>query len=302
LVIGFGEIGGTPGVKESMWRDTRKDLATVIRSHPRFAPAMQRFTSEYLDWRRNLGVLNKVLSNLGREHLLEHVMYFHFMRQDGEAENGATFERLAALSAARDLIGARAARSALALAQTAGFVVAGRSRDDRRMRVFEPTELLLHLTREAYALPLRILDELAPRLRICDRIASDPGYISHILARLGDAYLKSEFTPRPTTDPFQNVLRLEGGRPIVATAVNCHWRGRDLPTSQEIAWQFYVSPSQIRAVLKTAEAGGLMETGNRGRLIDAAPLTRAYVDATCYYLALYAHHAFDLDADAFADS
>jgi hypothetical protein len=284
-----------------MLRDRRKDLATAILRHPRTRSAVDRFTTDFLAWRQQLGVLNKVLSNLGREHLLEHVMYYHFLRDEGDVDTGATFERVTALSAARDHIGARAARSALALAQAAGFIVQTRSPNDKRLRIFEPTELLLHLTREAYALPFSILDTLAPELGICDRLMRDPNYLSFILSRLGDGYLRQEFTPRPTEDPYQNVLRLEGGRTIVATVVHCHWRGLALPTSQEMSWKYYLSPSQIRVVLKTAEDSGLIRTGSRGRLIDAETLSRAYIEATGYYLGLYAHHAFDLEAKVFAD-
>ena len=289
--------GSTDG---QMWPDRRIELAAALRAHPRLTPAVDHFNAEFLAWRRQLGVFNKVLSNLGREHLLEHLLYYHYLRDVADLESGATFERVAALSSARDHIGARAARSALALAQAAGFVVQARSSSDKRLRIFEPTELLLHLTREAYALPFSVLDALAPSLGICDRLVREPGYLPRILARLGEAYLKQEFTPRPTEDAFQNVLRLEGGRAIVGTAVNCYWRGRDLPTAHEIAWRFYVSPSQIRVVLKTAEDSGLIRTGSRGRLLDAEPLANAFVNATCYYLALYADHAFELEASVFA--
>ena len=65
---------------------------------------------------------------------------------------------------------------------------------------------------------------------------------------------------------------------ILTTAIDRHWRGDDLPTSQEISRQFYISPSQIRAVLKYAESLGLIRTAARGRLLDAGPLAEAYLD------------------------
>lgn len=294
------EYATDPASDDAIWRGQRKGLAAAIGSHPKYLPAVRRYTENYLNWRRGLGVMNKILSNIGREHLLEHLLYFHFRRVERQGEAGATFERLAALSAARDHIGVRAARSALGLAQTAGLITAGRGATDRRLRAFEPTEPLLRMTREAYALPFSILDDLVPSLGICKRLFDDSAFLPLILARLGDVYFKSEFTPRPPTDPFQNVLRLEGGRVIVGTAIQRHWSGLDLPTSQEIAWNYYVSPSQIRVVLKTAEGSGLIRTASRGRLIDAEPLAKAYADGTCDYLALYAQHAFNLDRAAFA--
>jgi hypothetical protein len=284
-----------------MRRPKSKALVTAIRKHPCLIDDTRRITTEYLNWRDQLGVHNKVLSNLGREHLLlEHTLYLHVVRGEAIAEHGATFERLAALSAARDDVGARATRTALRLAQIAGFVVQTRSPTDGRLRIFEPSDLLLETIRSAFLKTFRIFDELAPQLRIGARLAEEPDYLSAILIRLGRAFLKVPFRPDRKLTAFENLQHLEGGRPILATAVDCHWRGLDLPTSQEIARQFYVSASQIRAVLKQAESYGLIQTGARGRLIDAEPLVEAFLDARAALLAIYAEHAFDLDADAFA--
>jgi hypothetical protein len=282
-----------------MRRQKSEALAAAIRKHPRLIDDARRLAADYLDWRLRLGVHNKVMSNLGREHLLvEHTLYLHFVRGEPVAEHGATFERLAALSAARDGVGARATRSALRLAQIAGFVMQTRSPTDGRLRIFEPSALLLDYIRTAYAKTFRIFDDLAPDLRVSARLADEPDFLSAILTRLGRAFLKIQFQPDRKLSAFETLQHLEGGRPILATAIDCHWRGLDLPTSQEIARQFYVSASQIRAVLKQAESFGLIQTGARGRLINAEPLVEAYLDARAALLAIYAEHAFDLDVDS----
>ena len=56
-----------------MEREELKDLAERIRAHPRFQEAAARAIRDYLAWRIRLGVLNKLISNLGRERILERV-------------------------------------------------------------------------------------------------------------------------------------------------------------------------------------------------------------------------------------
>lgn len=281
-------------------RRESKELADAIRSHPHVVDAIRRFTADYLQWRARLGVLNKVLSNLGRERLLEHACYLHFTRGEPGNAHGATFERLAALAAARDQIGARATRSALRLAQIAGLLMQTRSPEDARLRIFEPSESLLAMTRDVYALAFRIFDDLAPGLDLSARVSRNPEFLSEVLTRLGRAFLRAEFHPQREPDVFNALLRLEGGRMILTTAIDRHWRGEDLPTSQELSRQFYISPSQIRAVLKNAESLGLIRTAARGRLVDAGPLAEAYLDTLSRFLAVFAEHAFAFEAQTFS--
>lgn len=282
-----------------MRRERPKELAAAIRSHPHFVDAVRRFTRDYLQWRARLGVVNKVLSNLGRERLLEHVAYLHFSRGEPGNAFGATFERLATLSATRDEIGARATRTALRLAQIAGLLLLTRSPEDARLRIYEPSETLLAMAREVYALTFRIFDDLAPGLALCARMREDPAFLAQVLAQLGRAFLKADFDPEGNPDVYNSLLRLEGGRMILSTAIERHWRGEDLPTAQEIARQFYISPSQIRAVLKQAESLNLIRTAARGRLLDAEPLAQAYFESVSRFLAVLAEHAFALEPTAF---
>ena len=274
-----------------------KEIAARCRGRPDFLPIAQRFTQDYLGWRAQLGVLNKLLSNIGREHVLEHLMYFHFSRASDE--RGATFERLAQLSAARDRLGSRAVRTALRLAHIARLVRAGRSPLDKRVQVYTPTDALLALTRDAYALAFRTLDRLLPGLESARRLEDDPAFLPLILDRMGRAYAGFEPRDGSVAHPIDDILRAEGGRPIMSLTVDCGWRGRDLPPAQDIARRYYVSASQTRAVLKMAQARGLIGVGARGRLEDAGPLTEVYLDTFALALAHFAHFGLELGEDSF---
>ena len=283
-----------------MWREELKELAETIRSHPQFPLANRRFATDFVAWRGGLGVLNKVLSNLAREHIFEHALYLHFARDPGDLDDGATFERLAALSESRDEIGARAVRTGLHLAQIAGLFILRRSRSDARQRIYEPTEPLIAMTREYSALAFQVLDDIAPNLNLSARIRHEHSLTPALLARMGEIYLNSEFRRHRDSDRLTNLMRLDGGRAVLAAVVDCHWRQIPLPTAQEFARLFYVSPSQIRAILKSAELHGLVRGASRGLIIDAEPLANAYLDAQARYLAFSMRYGLGLDRAALA--
>jgi hypothetical protein len=282
-----------------MRREELKDLAREIRAHPRFPEAVTRATEDYIAWRVRLGVLNKVISNLARERILEHLLYLHFARNPTAGDRGATFERLADLSGARDRIGARAVRTTLRLAQIAGHVVLTRSRDDGRLRIYEPAEALLAQAGEYYFITLGVLEDLTPQFRIRSRIRGEPGFLRDMFARIGRAYLAAELRPSAAASAYAEVLRLEGARPILATVVDCRLSRRDAPSAPELARRFHVSPSQTRAVLKTVEAHGLVEMGPRGRLVNAEHLTESYLGALCRSLAFLSQHALETGVETF---
>ena len=267
-----------------MAREDLAELGRQIRAHPQFLAAAGRSVQDYLSWRTRLGVLNKLISNLARERILELLMFLHFNRGI-EGRYGATFERLASSSEARDGIGSRAVRTTLRLAQIAGHVTLARSFEDGRLRIYEPTPALMQNAADYYAILTGVLEELTPNLRMRYRIRAEPGYLEGMLAHIGRAYLKGERSVGERVDAFDALLRLEGGRPILATVVDCHLRQTELPPAPELARRFHVSASQARAVLKNAQARGLIELGARGRLLDGDPLTQAYLSALTRTLA-----------------
>ncbi len=247
-----------------MGRDN-KDLAREIRAHPRFAAAVARATRDFVAWRARLGVLNKVISNIARERILEHLLYLHFARSREVGEHGATFERLAELSENRDRVGARAVRTTLRLAQIAGHVVQTRSRLDGRLRIYEPAEALLAQVGEYYHITLGILEDLTPDYRI--RIPHP--WRTRLRARYDRPHRPRLSRQRPDgfvtkTDAFSVALRLEGAGPILATLVDCRLSERDAPSAPELARRYHVSASQTRAVLKYVETQGLIRTGRAG--------------------------------------
>ncbi len=287
-----------PAMPKKIAREGLKELAGALRAHPSFAVASNRFMAEYVAWRGRLGVLNKVISNLGRERLVEHVLYLHFGRLG--ADYGATFERLASLSETRDRIGARAVRTALRLAQISGLAILSRSRADGRLRICEPAPPLLDLAGAYYAILFQLLDDLAPEFRACVRLATEPDFLATALSRMGRAYVARGFDRNLAKSPLPTLLRFEGARPILACVIDCCQRGVALPTSHELSRRFYVSPSQTRVILKGAETFGLIRTAGRGRLLDAAPLTEAYFDGLSRHLAFAALYGFETEDGVYA--
>lgn len=260
---------------------------------------MRRYTAKYMEWRRDLGMINRLISNVSYEHVLENVMCFHFLNCPGMFP-GASFERVLDLSQVRDGIGSRAVRSVLALAETAGWVLVKRGLIDKRQKLFEPTETLLNMMRDLCSLPLGILDDMNGNYIIHQKLYKDPDFIRFVFTRLGEVYvINPEYDPHLETNVYENLQRMDGGPSLIATSLVCSWMGRDLPTAQDLAKHYYVSASQIRFVMAYADSVGLIKTGYRGRLMGTDALEEAYVDALCHDLALFADRVLDLDVGVF---
>jgi AraC-like DNA-binding protein len=162
---------------------------------------------------------------------------------------------------------------------------------------------LLAQAGEFYVLTLAVLEVLAPEFRIGARLRDEPGFLRAMIGRVGRAYLACDFRAGAETDGYSSALRLEGARPILASVVDCYLSQRDPPSALELARRFHVSPSQTRAVFKTVEAHGLVRLAGRGRLVDAEPLTEAYLGELCRTLAFFAQTAMEEPFNAFsADS
>ena len=290
----MASIAGFAG-QDRMWRSDLKELAAAIRGHPQFPAAAHRSVSELVAWRSQLGVTNRVISNLGRESIIEFLLILSFIQRVDDQLEGANFERLAALSETREHFGARAVRTALRLLQIGGFVVATRSRQDGRLRIYQPTPALLAQARDYYAIVLGVFDTLAPDANIRLRMKDDPEYVMEILARVGDAFLAEDFAPRPELDAFAQLLRLDGANAILAFVVDCHWRRRRLPTPGQLAPLFQVSGSQTRVILKAAADKALIVLGPRGTLVDASALANEYLRHYSQYLAFFARYGLGLE-------
>lgn len=278
-----------------MGRSDLQGFAAAIRAHPLFPEAARRSVSELVAWRSQLGVTNRVIANLSREGIIEHLLILSFTRRDDDRSEGATFERLAALSETRAGVGARAVRTALRLLQIGGFVVATRSRRDGRLRIYQPTPTLHAQVRDYYAIVLGVLDALAPGASMRSRLKADPEFLSEILTRAGDASLARDFAPRPGPAAFAQLLRLDGASAILALVVDCHWTQRRLPTPGQLAPLFQVSGSQTRVILKAAADKSLIVLGPRGALLDASALAEEYLRHYSQYLAFFARHGLDLE-------
>src|SRR5437764_13818446 len=111
LAAGFGRQKIVVGRERTISPEGLAALAAAIRGRPEFPAASRRYLTEFIAWRAGIGVINKVVSNLARERILEHLLYLHFAGDAAEREYGASFERLAGLAEARDQIGASAVRT-----------------------------------------------------------------------------------------------------------------------------------------------------------------------------------------------
>jgi hypothetical protein len=135
-----------------MRRRDLQELAAAIRANPEFPESVRRSVNELVNWRSQLGVTIRAVSNLNRRSIIEHLLFLTATGRANDQSKGATFERLVAISETRERVGARAVRTALRLLQISGLIVSTRSRNDGRLRVYQPTPALLAQSRHYYSI------------------------------------------------------------------------------------------------------------------------------------------------------
>jgi hypothetical protein len=222
------------------------------------------------------------------------LLFLTASRADDQPD-GATFERLVAISESREGVGARAVRTALRLLQISGLIVSTRSRSDGRLRIYQPTQALLAQSRDYYSIVFGMFDALAPGANVSSRLKEDPHYLMEIFARAGEVFLAEDFILYPGPDALSEVLRLDGASAILALVVDCRWSGRQMPTPSQLAPLYQVSGSQARVILKAAADKTLIVLGPRGALLDASALADGYLLRYSQYLAFFARYGFDLE-------
>jgi hypothetical protein len=278
-----------------MRRRDLQELAAAIRANPEFPESVRRSVNELVNWRSQLGVTIRAVSNLNRRSIIEHLLFLTATGRANDQSKGATFERLVAISETRERVGARAVRTALRLLQISGLIVSTRSRNDGRLRVYQPTPALLAQSRHYYSIVFGVFDALAPGSNIGPRLKEDAHYLMEIFARAGEAFLAENFILHPSPAALGEVLRLDGASAILAFVVDCRWSGRQVPTPSQLAPLFQVSGSQTRVILKAAADRALIILGPRGTLLDASALAEGYLLRYSQYLAFFARYGFDLE-------
>jgi Bacterial regulatory proteins, gntR family len=276
--------------------DPLADLSNVLLRHPEFERVARLYIGNIVQWRRSLGLINRVITDASI-HIVYFLVMLHFCRAGQDAKDGATFTNLLEICEARGHCGSRALRTVLAALTVTRYVHARQAEDDQRIKVFAPSQTVLTDIRRHLSLTLGCLDILIGEERYAKRMLDDPSFLAQLMASAGESYLELGLTVSEQVPELHGLLQLRGGHIAAAALANAHLQGDAIPSPQAIARVFHVSASQIRNVLAEANTMGLITSDPGQGATDVRPLVEQMRAVLARELALYAKYGLGLEEE-----
>jgi hypothetical protein len=274
--------------------DELSALAEALYYHPSFDRAAGLYVSNVIAWRRSLGLFNRIGTDLGF-HIIYYVVVLHFARAGQNAEHGATFTNVLKICTARQQCGSRALRTVLAACTMIGLLRVQNAEGDQRIKVYVPSQKLLADMRGHLSLTLACLDIIVGEERYASRMLNDTAFLPQFMATSGHSYIELGITVSESIPELHSLMLLRGGYPTAAALTDAHLRGITYPTPSAIARDFSISASQVRNVLATANAQGLITSDPSGRVTHVVPLVDQLKATLARELALYGKYGLGLE-------
>lgn len=275
--------------------DPLKDLAAAIAAHPGCDRAVLHYAQTLLAWRQGPRLLNKLVSSHARTQIISYIMYLHYSADPADPDSGPTYLKLLALTERRKDCGPRALKTALALLRLAGFVHVSPGTNDRRLRIYSPTEKMQEYFRQWYTRTLGALDCIVEGQDYAARVLRDRYFLADLVVASGQPYIERRI---PVVSDFPDLFELfaiEGGFPMTAALIVARLRDEPYPSPTSLAGQFGASASQMRNVLRKLSELGFVTVGEGGKVEDCTPLLKAFKAFIARELALYAKYALGLE-------
>jgi hypothetical protein len=274
----------------SQMTDIADRSARAIAADRNFDAAVTSYIEGFVTWRRTLGDFNKVVSSSARQRIMKNILRLHFGNTSSNPDNGATFERLLCQSnpdKAWSACGPRVLRTAIALAERSGCLIAQQGRHDRRLKILYPTDKWIAQEAERHEVALASLALLA---KDRSRFAARP-HGSALVARLavsaGGPQGGVGVTLGEPDEALREIAALDGGLSTVFAVADAWVRGKRPPSHKEIGASFSVSTSQVGKILRSAADRGLIVSDECGKISDASELLRASRRLVAHEFSIY---------------
>lgn len=273
--------------------DPLAETAEALLRHPEFDRVARIYVGNIVQWRRSLGLLNRVTTDAAL-HIVYFCVLLHFRQTP---KDSATFTNLLAICETRQHCGSRALRTVLAALTVTGYLHVRLAEGDKRIKVFVPSQNVLDHIRRHLALTLGCLDILIGEERYGSRMMQEPAFLHELMASAGTPYLDLGLTVTEQVPELQSLLQLRGGHLTAAALADSHLNGAAIPTSKAVAREFHVSASQIRNVLAEAQTLGLITYEPSGSVTQVRPLVAQMRAVLARELALYAKYGLGLEKE-----
>lgn len=281
--------------------DPLAETAAWIRALPNFEAAALHYISGALSWREGSRLINKLSSSHARSLIVGLIAYLHFERE-AEGGDGATYPALWRYVLHRKSCGAGVLKTLLALLRLAGFVSVRRSDDDRRLKLYRPTDKMLRFMRGWYAQTFGCFDIIDPGHGYAQRVWDDHGFLAHVVVSIARPYYGRDIRLTEHFPLIHTLCTMDSGFTTAATLVEAELTGAPIAAPQVLAARFGSSISQARNVLRTLAESGLVALSDQGRVVDAKPLAGLFMDYIARELALYGRYALAIGPAAQAEA
>jgi DNA-binding MarR family transcriptional regulator len=264
--------------------------ASGLRALPSFDRAVRAYTLGVAKLREAPWLLNKLISHEVRFRVIGYLLYLHADRELFGPHGGATYGRLLETCQRREEVSPRVLKTVLALLQFAGFVEVRRDEQDRRVKLYKPTDRMFGFVRQWLDYAVRSLDVLQPQMRRTAMLGDDPGFIERFLVSGGRDHIDGG----PVAGRMPKFVGFYGGREgasaVILAVMQSEFDGVPPPSRAVIARRFGVSKTQITKIVAEGVALGFFSIDPAGVPFSTAELREDYGRWISLELAFYARH------------
>lgn len=258
----------------------------VLRNHPRMLEGVLAYDALIPEYFAGNVILNRVVIELSRFQMIVYALHLYDTRDPGDPRTGLTHSRMQKLAITHDLASPGGVTTFLGLMLLAGYLQRKRSLQDRRIIHFEPTTKFIDIVEGWNVAILNCVDAIDPAAGLVHCHRANPRFGWDMRERGAQALLAGWKPLGPFPEAHHFISR-QGGFMLLLRIVaenirqgsnqEGHLWGRHdiVPVSIDLApfgKRFGVSRSQLRHLLETAYAQGLLDAPPRnGSDIVASP-------------------------------
>lgn len=250
-------------------------LYAAMAGHHRFDEAEAFYTSAILQLRQRIGFASKILSKEERYRAFMIFGLLSVLRREAGEEGGMPSGVFSGYCTQVAGVSKRIAQSTLQLLVLYRFAHASVDPDDRRLRRFAATEMLLTYLEDWVGASAEALRRLGPWASVRE----PPRLLLPGLARFGgEAYARNGYMFFPDPDFCHVFAELEGGSLVVMAAIEAARAGRTGPSRGELRARFGLSRAQATRIVAAGRARALFGADASGATTVLPRLQALYRD------------------------
>jgi hypothetical protein len=265
--------------------DSLQQAAAGFRASDRFAAVLRDYTSALVRFRQDPRFVNKLVSHQTRFRLVNHLLCRHAEKVLAGGPGGVTYSEMLDLCATNPDIGLRVLKSMLPMLVVTGHAAVARDANDRRVKIYTPTERLLAVARLRLEPIVAALQVLQPDIPRAAALRNDPGFLMRAVYLGGhsDHAISFLISCLPEFTAFSGSR--EGAAPVVYAVMLADMDAAPLKSRTALAKQFGLSKTQVWSVFAEGERLGYFAGQGDAVPVATDRLRRDYANWTALELA-----------------